>query len=55
MKSRRRSRQQKAGLFHPDQLADHPPLRRTRAELERMEKILASLPARTHDEGRQPA
>lgn len=46
MKSRRRIRQQKAGLFHPDQLADHPPQRRTRAELNRVERILDSLPTK---------
>lgn len=54
MKSRRRIRQQKAGLFHPDQLADHPPQRRTRAELNRVLAILESLPSQ-RNEGGKPA
>jgi hypothetical protein len=38
--------------LHPDELADRPPQRRARAELERVERILESLPAKANEDGR---
>ena len=41
-----------ARCLHPDELAERPPQRRTSAELERVEKILESLPAKAKVKGR---
>jgi hypothetical protein len=40
--------------FHPDEIADRPPQRRARAELERVERILESLPTKA-DKDERPA
>lgn len=51
MKSRRnRRRMVRRGCL--DELAERPPQRRARAELDRVVKILESLPAKLTDEGR---
>ena len=48
----RRNRRRMASRFHLDELADRPPQRRARAEMERVEKLLESLPAKADAEGR---
>ena len=52
MKRNRHNRRRMARCLHPDELADHPPQRRARAELERVEKLLESLPVKADKEGR---
>jgi hypothetical protein len=41
-----------ARYLHPDEIADRPPQRRARAELERVERILESLPTKADKDGR---